>query len=805
MVRQVPETPGLPGPPRGLPVAITTWAGDLIRVLFGILAESNIRLNRVLPKDGTEAMQQPLPLASFTLATRPTASEWTGAVIFVSDAPAGQKLQTSNGSTWVAASGGISALVDDLTPQLGGDLDLNSKNIDFPSTADISDCLDEDTLVSDSATALATQQSIKAYVDNTTGMGSLLEDLTPQLGGDLDLNAKNIDFPSTPNVSDVLDEDNMVSDSATMLATQQSIKAYVDSAIGPGWENVIIDHGAAGDGVADDAPELQAAIDAAEAGSGLVFAPAGTFLLNARVNVSSNVKIFGVPGATIFKNGLAASNPDGIMEINAAAKNIVLEDLIFDGDGQAISTSGNAGLLRMKTGGEDIYVNRCTFKTTVSNGISIFNSGVSVTACKFIALDLDGIRADVEGFPVRIHNNRFSDIGELGILITGVNTPPKRVEVVISNNVFKDMNDLPIGAGQFGNAISVFFVQNVVIMGNQIFDCEWGGIRVVKATYAAVVGNTVDKTSQVGTGAAIWLELEGNEGSVVIGNTIQDFERGIICTNFSADPPGHAAVISGNSLFDGSGTGIKVEGDCIVSNNLVNGALTGLLAGTNQFTRDLVLANNLILDTRAASAFDVVVNGTFASDASWDKGTGWTISGGTASKAAGTGSDLDQNTILAAGETHRIIYTVSGRTAGTITAKCGSGGAGTARSTNATFTEDLLCSGSTDLIFTADSSFDGDIDNVIAFKITKDAIEISSHASAGDVAVMGNMSKGIAGKPYVGSGGGALGDNIFFSGNFNPIPTADRPTAALGGSIHYDSTTGLMNYYDDSAGAWRTF
>lgn len=60
-------------------------------------------------------------------------------------------------------------------------------------------------------------------------MNDLVDDLTPQLGGDLDLNSKNLDFPSTPNISDVKDEDNMASDSATMLATQQSIKAYVDT------------------------------------------------------------------------------------------------------------------------------------------------------------------------------------------------------------------------------------------------------------------------------------------------------------------------------------------------------------------------------------------------------------------------------------------------------------------------------------------------------------------------------------------------------------------------------------------------
>ena len=66
------------------------------------------------------------------------------------------------------AGGGLSNIVEDTTPQLGGDLDLNGNSIDFPTTANISDVLDEDTMTSDSATALATQQSIKAYVDTAS-------------------------------------------------------------------------------------------------------------------------------------------------------------------------------------------------------------------------------------------------------------------------------------------------------------------------------------------------------------------------------------------------------------------------------------------------------------------------------------------------------------------------------------------------------------------------------------------------------------------------------------------------------------
>ncbi len=57
------------------------------------------------------------------------------------------------------------------SPELGGDLGLNGNNIDFPTTANISDCLDEDNMASDSATKLATQQSIKAYADTKASTG----------------------------------------------------------------------------------------------------------------------------------------------------------------------------------------------------------------------------------------------------------------------------------------------------------------------------------------------------------------------------------------------------------------------------------------------------------------------------------------------------------------------------------------------------------------------------------------------------------------------------------------------------------
>jgi len=97
--------------------------------------------------------------------------------------------------------------------------------------------LDEDNMASNSATQLATQQSIKAYVDTTVAAtNEVVEDTTPQLGGDLDLNSNditgtgNINITGTTTVSgdldvdgitnlDVVDIDGAVNMASTLLVT----------------------------------------------------------------------------------------------------------------------------------------------------------------------------------------------------------------------------------------------------------------------------------------------------------------------------------------------------------------------------------------------------------------------------------------------------------------------------------------------------------------------------------------------------------------------------------------------------------
>jgi hypothetical protein len=109
---------------------------------------------------------------------------------------------------------------------------------------------------------------------------------------------------------------------------------------------------------------------------------------------------------------------------------------------------------------------------------------------------------------------------------------------------------------------------------------------------------------------------------------------------------------------------------------------------------------------------EYVQNGTFDADALWAKGgPEWSIGGGAAAcdgTQAGT-SDLTNAGEVVAG-TVEVKATFSGITAGTITPIIG-GVVGTARSADGTYTEEIIATG-TSIVFRADASFVGSIDNV---------------------------------------------------------------------------------------------
>ena len=119
------------------------------------------------------------------------------------------------------------------------------------------------------------------------------------------------------------------------------------------------------------------------------------------------------------------------------------------------------------------------------------------------------------------------------------------------------------------------------------------------------------------------------------------------------------------------------------------------------------------------SQAELITNGSFAVDASWTKGSGWTISGGTAN-AAGVTGDLSQPCGIQIGQRYRVTFTISNYVSGSVGINLGgTTSVGTPRSANGMYIEDIyvVAGVSTSLYVDGLTAFTGSIDNISCVKI----------------------------------------------------------------------------------------
>ena len=112
---------------------------------------------------------------------------------------------------------------------------------------------------------------------------------------------------------------------------------------------------------------------------------------------------------------------------------------------------------------------------------------------------------------------------------------------------------------------------------------------------------------------------------------------------------------------------------------------------------------------------NLVTNHDFAADSNWTKGTGWTISGGTASCDGSQSSNADltsQNLTTQKDVQYEITYTVSNYSAGTIKTRLSSGNVTSEQSSNGTFTEVITAAATAGFTLRGNSTFVGSVDNV---------------------------------------------------------------------------------------------
>jgi hypothetical protein len=115
---------------------------------------------------------------------------------------------------------------------------------------------------------------------------------------------------------------------------------------------------------------------------------------------------------------------------------------------------------------------------------------------------------------------------------------------------------------------------------------------------------------------------------------------------------------------------------------------------------------------------ELVINGSFATDANWNKNSNWTISGGTANADGTSNNDINQaDNLPTAGSVYRVIFEITARTQGQV--RIIYGGATTDFLSAVGRYEYILTATSTDRVRAqCQNSFIGSIDNLSIVEVT---------------------------------------------------------------------------------------
>lgn len=172
------------------------------------------------------------------------------------------------------------------------------------------------------------------------------------------------------------------------------------------------------------------------------------------------------------------------------------------------------------------------------------------------------------------------------------------------------------------------------------------------------------------------------------------------------------AVVTGETLdIQTSSEGFSIGIDAGAS--IVEGKADGLYV-----ISPLTVTDSLNINVGLGA--DEVVNGTFAADSDWTKGTGWTITSGQARKASGANTAALQPSaalVPVSGYLYRLQFDIASYASGSLVASFG-GASGATVSADGTYIQYLLASdGSSNLVFTPATSTALRVDNVSLKKV----------------------------------------------------------------------------------------
>ncbi len=410
------------------------------------------------------------------------------------------------------------------------------------------------------------------------------------------------------------------------------------------WRTNVRDHGAVGDGVADDTDAIRQSIEAAVSnGTRHVFFPSGTYRAVTPIPRIDGVTLFTVPSdfvvsgvgppSTIRWEGDVHPEDGNITNscfyVADGTSNVAIEGLHFVGNNGTAGNEFNAHagvsncVLVLLTLSEDITIRRCSFDDL--HGFSVHDAGentrVNVIDCETrwcanginvnanYSVQTGNRVSDSEGFEasgagVNISNNTI--LRALGVGISCGGNQGAGAEfpgsVVVGNVV-----DQCTGVGI---VLADGFVDGVCA-SNTIRHCHTGGIQTVagggghRNRGCLITGNQVINNCAPGSGNIWGINLGGQGWHVVVGNRVvsDDPEWNQQYAVFVQSPN---CFISGNVL-DGKTQDLFI-------NNGVSGTVVGENNYVNQTTQFLGSAPSTVRRYGKAKS-DVVETSTLHSPA----------------------------------------------------------------------------------------------------------------------------------------------------------------------------------------------
>ena len=340
--------------------------------------------------------------------------------------------------------------------------------------------------------------------------------------------------------------------------------------------------------------DLSASIEKASQADGVLVLPAGD-TVTGTVAITRGITISGTAG----RSQLISAEGQPLFRITTDQP-VSINGITFDGGGKGGDTP-----LILAENSPRLSFTGCHFTNTPGSAIQLEGSGGRIAANRFDHIGRSAIFSrDARGLVIA--ENTITDIGNNAIQVW--TTEPAEDGTIVTHNRIARVAYTDGGTGQNGNGVIIFRAGNVIVEGNRISDCAFSAVRNNSGANCHIVNNNISRMGEV----AIYCEF-AFEGAVVSGNIIEDTGLGISITNLNDG--GRLATVANNvvrrckgpgTLQETSGTGIHLEGDALVTGNIVEDVRDhGLSLGWGPHSRTLMATGNMVRNAKNGIKFSM--------------------------------------------------------------------------------------------------------------------------------------------------------------------------------------------------------